>query len=133
MWVIFLLLVCISEGLWGYLFYFSCRRRLPYDMGFFLYSYLLHIVILIGSIRLLGFLFGIIFFALHLFDILDMSVGWIITFIIDKRTILRNPNQISFDITDTVPELSITALSLFAYAVYGFIIFDIIPKIPLKL
>lgn len=79
--VVFIILVITFSGINNYLLNISLHRSLPSPVGYNLFAKAGHLLVLVLSIWNLGWLFGIIFFALYFFNIINASISWIFAYI----------------------------------------------------
>jgi hypothetical protein len=107
---IFVGLVLLINGFANHLLFFSkVKEGILFNgstKGFHTSLGLVHLLVLVISIRLLGWLFGAIFFCIYILNLLNLGIGWLITFIFMRETILSGIKP---------------KFSFFAYFVYKFL------------
>ena len=99
--------VYVFSGINNYLLIFSAQGRLPASIGYNLFAKFGHIAIFVVSIWSFGWLFGVILSLLYIFNILNATISWVITYIATNKYISNN----------TEPKLNLTLYGFFPFLV----------------
>jgi hypothetical protein len=106
---VFLITTLLFCGINNYLLIFSEMGKVPHSVGYNTIAKFGHLAILVMSIWYLGWLFGIIFFVLYLFNLLDAGITWIVKYALIHRYISHNEE----------PELSVGIYGFFPFLVFA--------------
>jgi len=119
---LFLGLVIIINGLQNHFLFFSHydgKRGITFSGSISVFKVtwaITHLLVIVSAVRLLGWLFGGIFFGIYILNIFNLGIGWLVAFLLMKKTILLG----------TMPTFSMVAYFIYRILIFLLLVFTIL-------
>ena len=105
--ILIIISIYVFSGINNYLLLFLTQGKLPASIGYNLFAKFGHIAIFVVSVWSLGWFFGVMLSLLYIFNILNATISWVITYAATNKYISDN----------TEPELNLTLYGFFPFLV----------------